>query len=114
MGAIITSGERDTARSVANSAARVFAEEAPAASGMADAAAAKVSAYAREPAALEGPSPARNGLLALALGLMLGVALALLLEHFAFGGWGSPEELERETGVPNFGTVPDFGRRSAG
>lgn len=71
----------DTAQAVANGAAGVFAREAPEASGMASDAALTVSAYAPEPMALEGPDPARNGLLALALGLMGGVGLAFLLER---------------------------------
>jgi capsular polysaccharide biosynthesis protein len=102
------SDERAEARAVANGAAKIFAKEAPAASGMGGAAALNVSAYAREPAALEGPDPVRNGLLALALGLMLGTGLAFVLERF--GGGLSPAEVERDSGVPNLAVVPDFDR----
>ncbi len=70
------------AQAVVNDAARVFVEGAAEANGMASGAALKVASYAPEPVALEGPSPVRNGLLALALGLMLGVGLAFLLERF--------------------------------
>lgn len=77
---------RDTdptkAQAVANDAARIFVQGAAEANGMASGAALKVASYAPEPVALEGPSPARNGLLALVLGLMLGVGLAFLLERF--------------------------------
>jgi capsular exopolysaccharide synthesis family protein len=41
------------------------------------------------------------------LGLLLGTALALLLE-FLDNSWRSPEELERVSGVTNFGTIPEF------
>lgn len=99
----------DTAQEVANSAADIFARDAPEASAMAANATVKVSALAPEPQALKTPDPVRSGLLALALGLMLGTGLAFLLERFG-SGWDSPEEVERELGVPNFGTVPDFGQ----
>ena len=58
--------------------------------------------------ALEVPDPVRNGLLALALGLMLGTGLAFVLERF--GGGLSPAEVERDSGVPNLAVVPDFDR----
>jgi capsular polysaccharide biosynthesis protein len=103
-----TDTDSDRAQAVVNSAAETFAREAPKASGVATDAAVKVSAYAPAPQALEGPDPLRNGLLALALGLMLGIGLALLLEHFVGSGWRSSEEVERASGVPTFGTIPDF------
>ncbi|MEW6638555.1 MAG: hypothetical protein AB1425_17275, partial [Actinomycetota bacterium] len=53
------------------------------------------------------PNPVRNGLLALLLGLMLGVGLAFLLEYLD-DTWRSPEELELVSGVPNFGVIPEF------
>jgi capsular polysaccharide biosynthesis protein len=102
-----TDADSDRAQAVANAAARVFAREAPKASGMATDASVGVSAYA-PPQALEGPNPARNGVLAAVLGLMGGVGLAFLLERFS-GGWGSPE-VERASGVPNFAAVPEFAR----
>lgn len=43
----------------------------------------------------------------LVLGFLLGTALALLLE-FLDDSWRSPEELERISGVANFGTIPEF------
>jgi capsular polysaccharide biosynthesis protein len=53
------------------------------------------------------PNPVRNGILALALGLMLGVGLAFLLEYLD-DSWRSPEEVEHITGVPTFGTIPEY------
>ena len=77
---------------------------------MASEAQAKVSAYAVTPAALEGPDPLRVGLLALAVGLMLGIGLAFLLERLE-ASWSSPEEVEQFSGVPTFGTIPTLGRK---
>lgn len=53
------------------------------------------------------PNPVRNVLLALVLGLMLGVGLALLLEHLD-DRWRSPEEAEQISGVPTLGVVRQF------
>lgn len=53
------------------------------------------------------PQPLRNGLLALALGTILGVGLAFLLERLD-DSWRSPEEVEQISGVPTFGVIPEF------
>ena len=53
------------------------------------------------------PDPVRNGIVAVALGLMFGVGLTLLMEHLD-DSWRSPEEVEQISGVPNFATVPAF------
>jgi capsular polysaccharide biosynthesis protein len=109
-----TSASPDEARSVANGAVGVFAREGPDASGMASEAAMKVISRAPEPQALQGPSPVRSGLLALAVGLMLGAGLAFFLERFGFSSWKSSEEVEQFSGVPTFGTIPALGRKRAG
>jgi hypothetical protein len=87
-----TSGDRKQAQAVANTAARVFVERAPAASGMATDASVGVSAYAPPPQALEGPNPARSGVLAAVLGLMGGVGPRLpagaLLGRLGLAGGG--------------------------
>jgi capsular exopolysaccharide synthesis family protein len=49
----------------------------------------------------------RNGLLALALGLIIGMGLAFLLEYLD-DRWNSPEEMERVSGAPTFGIIPEF------
>ncbi len=59
------------------------------------------------PDAPVSPNPLRNGLLALGLGLMLGTGLAFLLEYLD-DRWRSPEEVERVSGVPAFGVIPEF------
>lgn len=64
-----------------------------------------------EPAAVPSqpisPNPLRNGLIAAMLGTMLGVGLAFLLEYLS-DRWRSPEELERLSGTPVFGIIPEF------
>jgi capsular polysaccharide biosynthesis protein len=53
------------------------------------------------------PKPVRNGILAVVLGLMLGIGLALLMEYLDYS-WRSPEEVEQFSGVPTFATIPEF------
>lgn len=64
-----------------------------------------------EPAAVPSqpisPNPLRNGLIAAMLGTVLGVGLAFLLEYLS-DRWRSPEELERLSGTPVFGIIPEF------
>ena len=100
--------DRNRAQEVVNNAAEIFAREAPEASGVADYAAVQVSAYAGVPPAPEDPDLLRNGFGALVIGLMLGVGLAFLLEYIYLRGLHSPEKVEQVSGVPTFGTIPDF------
>jgi capsular polysaccharide biosynthesis protein len=100
--------DKRTAQEVVNNAAEIFAREAPKASGMAAYAAVKVSAYAGVPPAPEDPDLLRNGFGALVIGLMLGIGLAFLLEYLYLRGLHSPEKVEHLSGVPTFGTIPDF------
>jgi capsular polysaccharide biosynthesis protein len=96
------------AQEVVNNAAEIFAREAPEASGVAAYAAVQVSAYAGAPPAPEEPDLLRNGFGALVIGLMLGIGLAFLLEYIYLRGLHSPEKVEQVSGVPTFGTIPDF------
>jgi capsular polysaccharide biosynthesis protein len=96
------------AQEVVNTAAEVFAREAPQASGVADEAAVQVSALSGVPSAPEDPDLLRNAFGALVIGLMLGIALAFLLEYLHLRGLHSPEKVEQVSGVPTFGTIPDF------
>jgi len=100
--------DKNRAQAVVNNAAETFARKASEASGVAADAAVKVSAYAAVPTAPEDPDPLRNGLGALAMGLMLGIGLAFLLEYLHLSGLHSPEKVEQVSGVPTFGTIPDF------
>lgn len=63
--------------------------------------------YAVVPGAAVSPNPPRSAALALAVGLMLGVGLAFLLEHLD-DSWRSAEEVEGVSGVPTFGSIPEF------
>ncbi len=103
-----TASYPNRAQEVVNNAAKVFAREAPEASGVATEAAVKVSAYAGAPAAPEDPDPLRNGFGALIMGLMLGIGLAFLLEYRLVSGLHSPERLEQLSGVPTFAVIPVF------
>lgn len=70
-----------------------------------------ISATVWEPAVLPNdpvsPQPVRNGLLALMLGIAIGIGLAFVLEHLD-DSWQSPEEMESVSGVPTFGVIPKF------
>jgi capsular polysaccharide biosynthesis protein len=113
---------RDTdperAQEIVNHVAHVYAEQIPEMSEMGPKITARVGNYATAPNAPERPNPVRNGLIALAMGLMLGIGLAFLLEYLN-DSWRSPEEVEQFSGVPTFGVIPEFevaknGRRRKG
>jgi capsular polysaccharide biosynthesis protein len=53
------------------------------------------------------PEPARNGLIAFGLGVMLGIGLAFILEYLD-DSWHSAEEAEQVSGRPTLGTIPAF------
>jgi capsular polysaccharide biosynthesis protein len=53
------------------------------------------------------PSPLRNGFVALVLGLVFGVGLALLLEYLD-ESWRSPQEVEQVAGVPTYALIPHY------
>jgi capsular polysaccharide biosynthesis protein len=57
-----------------------------------------------------GPQTELNMFLALVLGLMLGVGLALLLGYLK-DDWRSPEEAEQISGVPTLAAIPAFKAR---
>lgn len=97
----------ERAQQIANAVGDVFSEQISQVSPSANAVTATVWERAAAPDTPVSPNPLRNGLLALALGLMLGVGLALLLEYLD-DSWRSPEEAEQVSGVPNFGVIPQF------
>jgi capsular polysaccharide biosynthesis protein len=59
------------------------------------------------PSAPISPNPVRSGFLALVLGGMLAIGLALLLEYLD-DRWHSSEEAEAISGVPTLGSIPEF------
>ena len=92
---------------VVNAIADVSSERISQASTGANNLTATVWERATVPSTPVRPDPVRNGLLALGLGLMLGMGLVFLLEHLD-DSWRSPEEVERVSGIPTFGVIPNF------
>jgi polysaccharide biosynthesis transport protein len=67
---------------------------------------ARVWEQAKLPEQPVSPKPVRNGFVALAAGVLLGAMLVFLLEYLD-DSWRSPEELERMSGRPNLGMLPE-------
>jgi capsular polysaccharide biosynthesis protein len=101
------SSDPERAQLIVNTIGQVLSEKVSAVSLGANA----ITATVWEPATLPqnpvSPDPVRNGILALVLGSLLGIVLALLLEHVD-DSWDSPEEVEEISGVPTFGVIPKF------
>ena len=97
----------ESAQRIANAVGDVFSEQVSEISPSANAITATVWERAAFPDAPASPNPVRDGMLALALGGMLGIGLAFLLEHLD-DRWRSPEEVEQVSGVPTFGAIPEF------
>src|SRR5829696_1715065 len=97
----------ERAQRLANAVGDVFSRKVSEASSGTIAITATVWERAVVPDAPVTPNPVRNGLLALAVGLIIGVGLAFLLEHLD-DSWDSPEEMEQVSGAPTFGIIPEF------
>ena len=102
-----TATDPATATQVVNTVGQVSSERISEASATANNITATVYEKAEIPESPASPQPLRNGLLAGAFGLMLGIGLALLMEYLDYS-WRSPEEVEQISGVPTFATIPDF------
>ncbi len=100
-----TSPER--AQQVVDAVGDVFSEQVSEISPSANAVTATVWERAELPDKPVSPKPVDNGLLALAAGVMVGVALAFLFEYLD-DRWRSPEEVEQISGVPTFGIIPEY------
>jgi capsular polysaccharide biosynthesis protein len=75
--------EPERAQEVVSHVADVYAERISEMSAMGLNITARVGNYATAPSAPVAPDPLRNGLLALDMGLMLGIGVALLMEQRA-------------------------------
>jgi capsular exopolysaccharide synthesis family protein len=113
---IIRVSYRDTdperAQQVANAVGDVFSEQISELSPSANAVTATVLDRAQLPQEPVTPDTQRNGLLALGIGVMLGIALVLLLEYLN-DSWRSPEEAEQVSGVPALSAIPVGTQRQA-
>jgi capsular polysaccharide biosynthesis protein len=105
----ITYSDTDPQRAqrVANTFGDVFSERIANLDSGASAITATVVESAVVPGGPVSPNPLRDGLLAAAVGIIIGAGLALLLD-FLNDRWRSPEELEQFSGVPVFGIIPRF------
>src|SRR5829696_6538602 len=101
-----------TARQIANTIGDVFSQQVSEASASANAVTATVWERADVPNTPVSSNLILNFGLALVIGLMLGVGLALLLEYLD-DSWRSAEEAEQFTGVPTFGVIPRFEKLTA-
>jgi capsular polysaccharide biosynthesis protein len=96
----------ERAQQIVNAVGEAFSDRVALVSPSASSITATVWEYAAMPDSPVSPRPVRNGMLALALGLLLGVGLAFLLEHLD-DRWRSPEEVEQITGVPTLSLIPE-------
>jgi len=102
-----TDTDPERARRVANAIGEAFSERVSDVRSSANSITVSVWEPAVTPAEPVSPHPIRNGLLALALGLIVGVGLAFVLEHLD-DTWRSTEEAELISGVPTFGVIPEY------
>ena len=95
------------AQRVANTIGEVFSDQVSGISASNGAITATVWERANIPENPISPNLPLDFGVGLALGLLLGVGLAFLLDFFD-DSWRSPEELERVSRVPNLGMIPKF------
>lgn len=101
------SSDPERAQLIANTIGQVLSQKISEVSLGANGITATVFAPATLPETPVSPNLALNGVLALVLGGLLGIALAFLLEYVD-DSWDSPEEVEEVSGLPTFGVIPRF------
>jgi capsular polysaccharide biosynthesis protein len=101
------SADPERAQAIVNTVSDVSSRRISEASATNVAIKATVWEYAETPRVPVSPNPTRYALLALATGIMLGVGLSFLLEYLD-DSWRSATEVERISGVPTFGVIPEF------
>jgi capsular polysaccharide biosynthesis protein len=104
-----TAPDPERAREIVNTLSDVSSKRISEASATNVALKATVWEYAVTSEVPVSPNPTRYALLALATGFMLGVGLSFLLEHLD-DSWRSATEVQRVSGVPTFGLIPEFER----
>jgi capsular polysaccharide biosynthesis protein len=97
----------ERAQQIVNAVGDVFSEQVSETSANANPISATVWERAEVPSAPVSPNVGRNTLVSLMAGLLLGTGLAFVLEYFN-NTWRSPEELERVSGLPVFGVIPEL------
>jgi capsular polysaccharide biosynthesis protein len=97
----------EKARQVANAIGDVLSKQVSEVSSSASGVTVTVWGRAAEPESPTSPNFVLNVGVGLAIGVLLGVGLAFLLDYLDYI-WQSPEEVERISGVPTFGTIPEF------
>jgi capsular polysaccharide biosynthesis protein len=97
----------EQAQQIVNAVGDVFSEQVSRTSASANPISATVWERAEVPGAPVDPNVARNTLIALIAGLLVGTGLAFILEYFS-NSWRSPEEVEQVSGVPVFGVIPEL------
>ena len=97
----------ERAKEIVNAVGQVASERISTASASSVSIKATVWEKAVTPAAPVSPNPTRYALLALAMGLMLGLGLIFLLEYLD-DSWRSATEVEEVSRVPTFGMIPEF------
>ncbi|WP_228282620.1 YveK family protein [Rubrobacter tropicus] len=102
-----TDSDPERASQIANTIGDEFSGQVSEVSSSANSITAVTWEKAAVPSSPISPNLLRNGLLALVLGLMLGVGLAFLLEYLD-DSWRSPEEAMQVSGVPTFAAVREF------
>ena len=93
------------AQLIANALGQAFTKKVSEVSPRVNSVTATVWEPATLPLAPVSPNPARNGMLAFIVGIVLGVGLAFLLEALD-GSWRSLEEVEQISGAPIFAAIP--------
>jgi capsular polysaccharide biosynthesis protein len=101
------SSDPERARDIANAVAGTVSDRISGRNLGAEAITVTVWERAVAPGAPVSPDPVRNGLLALAIGLLLGLGVAFFLEYLD-DSLRSPQEVEQVSGLLNFGIIRTF------
>lgn len=96
-----------SAQQIVNTVGEVFSIQVSEVGSSAIPITARVWEQAAYPEFPVSPKPSLSALVALIMGSMLGIGLALLLEYLD-DSWRSPEEAEQVSGVPTYGVIPQF------